>query len=171
MKVKTQIPVFKTPRDIALKLFREAGRMWNAPDLQSMGDHLFNFCVTNSSLRDWLLKSKGITGDHVFFESWRAKASGLFGECADIANASKHLVVKKTEVTAVTENLVGLGPNGVIAGSEQTRETFNIVLSSGITIDLLLFIHKICMEWEGEFSSDPDQNPLPPHGSFLLTRA
>ena len=66
---------------------------------------------------------------------------------------------------------MGLGPNGVIAGSEQTRETFNIVLSSGITIDLLLFIHKICMEWEGEFSSDPDQNPLPPHGSFLLTQA
>lgn len=171
MTVKPLIPVFKTPRDIALKLFREAGRAWNAPDLQSMGDHLFNFCVTNSSLRDWLLQSKGITGDNAFYKSWRAKAGGLFGECADIANASKHLVVKKTEVTAGTENLVGLGPNGVIAGSEQTRDTFTILLSTGVTIDLLFFVHKICTEWEKEFRLDPDLGPLPSHGNFLLTRS
>lgn len=171
MTAKPLIPVFQTPRDIALKLFREAGRTWNAPNLQSMGDHLFNFCVTNSSLRDWLLQSKGIAGDHAFFESWRAKANGLFGECADIANASKHLVVKRTEVRAGRENLVGLGPNGVIEGSEQTRDTFNIFLKTGVTIDLLLFMHKICMEWEKEFLADPDQSPLPSHGNFLLTKS
>lgn len=170
MEVKSLIPVFQAPRDIALKLFREAGRVWNARGLQSMGDHLFNFCVTNSSLRDWLLQSKGVKGDKAFHDLWRARAEGLFGECADIANAVKHLVVKKTAVTTNTELLVAVGPDGAIAGSERTRDTFNIVLSNGNAIDLLMFIHKICMEWEEVFRTDPEQSSLPPHGDYLFTR-
>lgn len=95
MTISPVIPAFKTPRDIALKLFREAGRAWNAGSLEEMGDHLFNFCVTNSSLRGWLLQSKSEKGDGTFHRAWRAKADGLFGECADIDNASKHLVVTR----------------------------------------------------------------------------
>ena len=170
MEVKPLIPVFQAPQDIALKLFREAGRTWNAQSLQPMGDHLFNFCVTNSSLRDWLLQKQGVKGDTAFYDFWRARADGLFGECADIANASKHLVVKKTAVTTNTEVLVALGPDGAIPGSERTRDTFNIVLSNGNTIDLLMFIHKICTEWEEIFSSDPDLPSLPPYGEFLFAR-
>jgi hypothetical protein len=170
MEVKPLIPVFHSPRDLALKLFREAGRTWNAQGLQHMGDHLFNFCVTNTSLRDWLMQVKGVKGDTAFYDLWRGKADGLFGECTDIANASKHLVVKKTAVTMSTEELVALGPDGAIPGSERTRDTFTIVLSNGNGIDLLIFIHKICTEWEDIFRSDPDLSSLPPHGEFLVTR-
>lgn len=170
MVEKAPIPVFQAPRDIALKLFREAGRTWNARDLESMGDHLFNFCVTSSSLRDWLLQSKGVKGDNAFHQDWRGKADGLFGVCADIANAAKHLLVLKASVATNTEQLVALGPNGAIPGSERSRDSFHIVLSTGNTIDLLMFIHKICMAWEETFRADPDQSPLPAHAEFLLTR-
>jgi len=169
MVEKAPIPVFQEPRDVALKLFREAGRTWNARDLESMGDHLFNFCVTSSSLRDWLLQSKGVKGDTAFHAAWRAKADGLFGVCADIANAAKHLLVLKSTVTTNTEQLVALGPNGAIPGSERSRDSFHIVLSTGNTVDLLMFIHKICMAWEDTFRSDPDESALPSHAEFLLT--
>lgn len=170
MVEKAPIPVFQEPRDIALKLFREAGRTWNARDVESMGDHLFNFCVTSSSLRDWLLQSKGVKGNHAFHQDWRGKADGLFGVCADIANASKHLLVLKASVATNTEQLVALGPNGAIPGSEWSRDSFHIVLSTGNSIDLLTFIYKICMAWEESFRTDPDQSPLPSHAEFLLTR-
>lgn len=167
------IPIFQTPRDIALKLFREAGRAWTAPDLQSMADHLYNFCVTNSSLRDWVLQTKGIVKSDPAFQSfhatWRQRANGHFGECADIANASKHLVVKKAGVGQVREELVALGPYGVVEGSNKTRDSFEIILSDGSAIDLLMFIHKICSEWESIFSSDSDFTALPSHGEFLFS--
>ena len=75
MTISPVIPVFQCQRDIALKLFREAGRAWNASTLEEMGDHLFNFCVTNSSLRDWILQSKGEKGDEAFHSAWRATPS------------------------------------------------------------------------------------------------
>lgn len=111
MTISPVIPVFECPRDIALKLFREAGRAWNATTLEEMGDHLFNFCVTNSSLRDWILQSKDEKGDAAFHSAWREKADGLFGECADIANASKHLVVKPVSVSVGNQKLSALGPH------------------------------------------------------------
>jgi hypothetical protein len=171
MTISPVIPAFKTPRDIALKLFREAGRAWNAGSLEEMGDHLFNFCVTNSSLRDWLLQSKSEKGDGTFHRAWRAKADGLFGECADIANASKHLVVKRVSVDIGNQKLSALGPNGVIKGLEKERQAFSIVRSSGEDIDLLMFFFKICRAWEELFDDDPSLEALPFHGEFLLTTA
>ncbi|MCH5554107.1 hypothetical protein ACQJ22_09675 [Pseudomonas fragariae (ex Marin et al. 2024)] len=169
MTISPVIPVFQCPRDIALKLFREAGRAWNASTLEEMGDHLFNFCVTNSSLRDWILQSKGEKGDAAFHNAWRAKADGLFGECADIANASKHLVVKPVSVGVGNQKLSALGPNGVIKGLEKERKAFSIVRSGGEDIDLLMFFFKICRAWEELFENDPTLETLPFHGEFLLT--
>jgi hypothetical protein len=171
MTISPVIPVFQCPRDIALKLFREAGRAWNASTLEEMGDHLFNFCVTNSSLRDWILQSKDEKGDAAFHSAWRAKANGLFGECADIANASKHLVVKSVSVGVGNQKLSALGPNGVIKGLEKERLAFSIVRSSGEDIDLLMFFFKICRAWEDLFENDPTLEALPFHGDFLLTTA
>lgn len=169
MTISPVIPVFQCSRDIALKLFREAGRAWNADTLEEMGDHLFNFCVTNSSLRDWILQSKGEKGDAAFHSSWRAKAGGLFGECADIANASKHLVVKSVSVGVGNQKLSALGPEGVIDGLEKVRSALSIVRSSGEDIDLLMFFFKICRAWEDYFNEDPTVEDLPFHGEFLLT--
>lgn len=168
MTISPVIPVFQSPRDIALKLFREAGRTWNSSTLEEMGDHLFNFCVTNSSLRDWILQSKGEKADAAFHHAWRAKADGLFGDCADIANAAKHLLVRSVSVGVGNQQLSALGPNGVIKGLEKERQALSIVRPSGEDIDLLMFFFKICGAWEEFFQNDPTLETLPFHGEFLL---
>ncbi|WP_456026347.1 hypothetical protein [Pseudomonas capeferrum] len=92
-------------------------------------------------------------------------------QCADIANASKHLVVKSVSVGVGNQKLSALGPNGVIKGLEKERQAFSIVRSSGEDIDLLMFFFKICRAWEDLFENDPTLEALPCHGDFLLTTA
>lgn len=164
------IPVYNSARDLALKLFREAGRTWKSTEELEMADHLFNFAVTNSSLRDWYMAEKGITGSAAgpFHISWRARAGGLFGDCADIANASKHFVVKPCSVDAVSEKLVALGPQGIVPGLKMERPSFKVVLSSGVETDLLKFLHYICVEWENIFQQDPALADLPSHGVYMM---
>ena len=168
MEAKPLISVFRTPHDFALKLFREAGRTWNAEGLQCKADHLLNFCVTNSALRDWVIKTLEISADNAWHDQWRAQAGGLFGECADIANASKHLAVKKVSVANTTQELITLGPGGPVHGSERTVDTFEIILSSGQSHDLFLFLHLICLEWGKIFQEQAGLQPLPDHGLFLV---
>jgi hypothetical protein len=163
------ISQYRAPRDIAFKLFREAGRAWNADDAQAAADHLFNFCVTNSALRDWLQVAEGKEQDGTYRQRWRAGAGGLFGECADIANAAKHLLLAQASAQETLQEVIALGPNGHISGSERMKETFLIVLRDGSTIDLLGFIYRICTAWEEIFRQNGD--PLPEHGNFLVVRA
>lgn len=163
------ISQYKAPKDIALKLFREAGRAWNAGDAQATADHLFNFCVTNSALRDWLQKAEAKEQDKTYKERWRAGAGGLFGECADIANAAKHLLLGKASAQETSQEVIALGPNGHIPGSERMKETLLIVLRDGSTVGLLEFIYRICIAWEEIFRQRGD--PLPEHGYFLAVRA
>jgi hypothetical protein len=152
------IPIYRMPRDIALKLFREAGRTWKATDLESMADHLFNFCVTNSSLRDWVMQTKQIAKrDHAFHSSWRAMADGLFGDCADIANASKHLLVLETQIDPSQEAVVAIGLNGQpIAGSMKMKDVYQIRRPGGELVDLTMFFFKTCRAWEDYFLANPD---------------
>lgn len=152
------IPVYRTPRDIALKLFREAGRTWKATDLEAMADHLFNFCVTNSSLRDWIMKTKEVKeGDHAFNHAWRAMADGLFGDCADIANASKHLLVLEIYIDATQEAVVAMGIDGQpIDGSLKMKDVYQIRRPGGELIDLTMFFFKTCQAWEAYFQANPD---------------
>ncbi|MCY1258474.1 hypothetical protein D9M68_47340 [compost metagenome] len=152
------IPVYRTPRDIALKLFREAGRTWKATDLQSMADHLFNFCVTNSSLRDWVMQTKQVQkGDHAFNSAWRAMADGLFGDCADIANASKHLLVLEIRIDASQEAVVAIGFDGQpIDGLLTMKDVYQIRRPGGELVDLTMFFFKTCRAWEDYFQANKD---------------
>lgn len=167
------IPIFQTPADVAYKLFREASRTWNADQPINIADHLINFCVTNSSLRDWVMsRQKIVKGEHSFNSSWRAMADGLFGVCADIANAQKHFLINsKQAIQPIKENLIALGPNGPIDGTEKTRESFEIVLDDGTNYDILMFLYKICTAWEGYFQEhDILGGKLTEHGYFLSHR-
>lgn len=169
MVAKPLISVFRAPHDFALKLFREAGRTWNAEGLQAKADHLLNFCVTNSALRDWVIKTLGISVDSAWHDQWRARAGGLFGECADIANASKHLAFKKVSVADTTQELITLGLDGPIHGSGRIVDTFEIILSSGQSHELFLFLHLICSEWGRIFREQAGLQPLPDHGLYFIS--
>lgn len=164
------LAAFSTPRDMALKLFREAGRTWHAEDFESMGDHLLNFCVTNSALRDWVLQKQGHAKGSVAFESWRSGAKGYFGECADMANVIKHFQLRKktAALSEVMETRVALGAFGAIEGSESSHPSFEIVLSDGHMIDLLQFLFQICTAWEGVFLADSNLGELSSHAYLMM---
>jgi hypothetical protein len=165
------ITIYSSPRDIALKLFREAGRTWKSTDLQDMADHLFNFCVTNSSLRDWVMQAKEIPRtDHGFHTAWRAMADGLFGECADIANASKHSLVLETRIDAAKQEVIAMGPDGnPVAGSLKVKDVYMIRRGNGQLVDLTMFIFKTCTAWESYFEENPDLGQtLPSHAYELV---
>lgn len=166
------IAALNTPRDMALKLFREAGRAWTAEDAESAGDHLLNFCITNSALRDWVLQHQGHAKRSVAFEKWRAGAKGYFGECADMANVIKHFEPRKkiAVLNDVLETRIALGPSGAIEGSEKSHPSFEIVLSSDEKVDLLQFLHQICTVWEDIFRADPTLGELPFHGYSMTAR-
>ncbi|MBU0521634.1 MAG: hypothetical protein KJ643_05240 [Gammaproteobacteria bacterium] len=160
------IAALNTPRDMALKLFREAGRAWTAEDAESAADHLLNFCITNSALRDWVLQHQGHLKRSVAFEKWRSGAKGYFGECADMANVIKHFESRKkiAVLTDVLETRVALGPFGPIEGSERSHPSFEIVLSNDEKVDLLQFLHQICTVWEEIFRADQTLGDLPFYG-------
>ncbi|CAD2254743.1 hypothetical protein X12_001178 [Xanthomonas arboricola] len=159
------IAALKNPRDMALKLFREAGRTWNAHDMAAMGDHFLNFCETNSALRDWVMEHQGHAKGSKAFETWRSEAKGYFGECADLANVSKHFqILKKTaQMNEVVETRVALTPYGVIEGSESSHPSFDIVLSDERTIDLMQFLFQICTAREEIFQTDTGLGEIPSH--------
>lgn len=166
------IAALNTPRDMALKLFREAGRAWTAEDAESAADHLLNFCITNSALRDWVLQHQGHPKGSVAFDKWRLGAKGYFGECADMANVIKHFESRKkiAVLNDVLETRIALGPLGAIEGSETSHPSFEIVLSSDKKVDLLQFLRQICTDWENIFRADPTLGDLPFHGYSMTTR-
>lgn len=167
------LAAFSSPKDMALKLFREAGRTWNAKTFEDMGDHLLNFSVTNSALRDWVMHHQGHAKGSAAYESWRGGAKGYLGQCADIANVTKHFQLRKKTATLneVEETRVALGPFGAIEGSESSHPSFEIVLSDGKAIDLLQFLFQICSAWESIFKADSSLGELPSHAYFMMVKS
>ena len=161
----TAISSFQNPLDLALKLFREAGRVHKASSEEKAGDHFFNFCVTNNALRDWFYESTSLKLDH---NDWRLKADGLFGVCADIANSAKHLKMKRNQASARVQSneVVALTAFGVLNGSRTQKPAFFIMLNDGKEMHHLTFLTKICIAWEELFKQELNIN-LPHLIEFL----
>lgn len=82
------------PADLLSKLEREARRVAQSAartDKPAMCDHFFNFCITAHSLRDWVIHSQIVENQLVHD---RCNQFGVLAACRDIANASKHFVLK-----------------------------------------------------------------------------
>jgi hypothetical protein len=152
------IPAYSQPSDLYKKLFREARRAWLAKDFIEVSDHLFNFCVTCVSMRDWI--SKNLNYDNSQKDKYQKKWRniGYFGACADIANTSKHFGLdfgKSSSVKNVneyTEQLVAIGTDGeLVPGLVSEKPFFKIVLDSGKEIDLFILLSETCKDWENQF--------------------
>ncbi|WP_157062708.1 hypothetical protein [Pseudomonas sp. Q12-87] len=118
-------------------------------------------------------RQKIVKGEHhSFHSSWRAMADGLFGVCADIANAQKHFLISATpKIEPIEETLTALGPDGPIDGTQKTRGSFEIALDDGVNYDLLMFLDKICVAWEEYFQEhEVLGGKLTDHGNFLFHR-
>lgn len=116
------------------KLEREAARLFDAAtssQKESMCDHFFNFCVTAHSIRDWVIKSEGLTNKQNFHD--RCNEFQELAACRDIANANKHfeleerrnLVAKGAVVSRSSVLDVFEDANGRLFASEP-RETIEL---------------------------------------------
>lgn len=137
-----------------MKLLREGKRTWRTSDIHDKSDHLFNFCVTSISLRDWCISYLELTGkDKDDFFNMHSKILPL-KYCGDIANSSKHFKLKsdiKSPVTCVIDNVetsIPMFSDGKLR-YDLAIETlsFEIYTSDGETKDLMLLLFEACTEW------------------------
>lgn len=123
------------PADLLNKLEREARRVFHAAassDKPAMCDHFFNFCVTAHSLRDWVIHSQNAEKQSVHD---RCNQVSVLAACRDIANASKHFILKVDQKpvakgavvsrSSVVDVFEGAGGNHRVS---QPRDTIDIYL-------------------------------------------
>jgi hypothetical protein len=153
------ITEYSKPFDIYRKLLREARRTWLSKDHTEASDHLFNFCVTCVSLRDWVIKHLNMdrTQKDSYRKEWRS--IGYFGACADIANSAKHfgLDYGKTSsvknINANTEQMIAIGPGGVVLPSIKSEKPFFKIYIDSNEVDLLVLLYTSCKDWENQLKS------------------
>jgi len=146
--------IYQSPQDIANKLFREAERMLNGRSREDVADHLFNFCVTNTALRDWTFEAtKKSKSDNATMTAWRARANGLFGDFADIGNSGKHLHLKAQQATTKHSQMqvVAISGYGIHPELTKNQQTFLIIRPDGTEVDLWKAFYMINQEWQQIF--------------------
>ncbi|MCK8103008.1 hypothetical protein [Pseudoalteromonas sp. 2CM36K] len=160
------ISTYTSPSDLFMKLLREGTRTWRASDIANKSDHLFNFCVTSISLRDWCISYLKLTGkDKNDFSEMHSKILPL-KYCGDIANSSKHFEVqsdRKSPVTGVIGNVetsIPMFADGKLR-HDLAIETlsFEICTDDGKAKDLMLLLFEVCTEWIKVFKQFDIQHP------------
>ena len=89
-------PTLETIRDLIKKLQREGRRAYQAHNDVQKADHFYNFCVTAHSMKDYFFEEMDLITDSTkqpFRTEWNK--DGLLFAASEIANASKHLVLRK----------------------------------------------------------------------------
>jgi hypothetical protein len=138
---------FKNAKDLLAKLKRD----FEALNDQVTGDRFFNLIITAYHIKDWIIN------DHSLTTKIRANVKSLadnkyFAMCHDIANASKHLILKYPPKTnsAVSNQGWGYGRwgKGLFGVGEESIE---IEWSDGTKIDALELSKEILLFWETFF--------------------
>ena len=89
-------PTLKSIRDLIKKLDRESRRAYQAHNDTGKADHFYNFCVTAHSMKDFFFEEMGLISEAdrlPFRTKWNDDS--LLVAATEIANASKHLVLRK----------------------------------------------------------------------------
>lgn len=88
-------PTLLTPGDVMAKMAREHVRAVNSHDEVSIGDHLYNFCITSLAMCDHLLEHLGkIEFNERQEETKRWAFPKELKVAHDIGNSSKHCVLR-----------------------------------------------------------------------------
>lgn len=156
-----------SPAALYRKLERESYRAWHASTPLHKADHFFNFCVTATSMRDYVLEQLNKATEaqrKPYYDAW-AKIPALVA-AAEIANSSKHFVLrdrrtgqlkdtktrgvrmKKTTVIKLYSNSAG-----DIKAVEVERTDVSVTLSDGKILELYAFTEEILKYWKTFLSS------------------
>jgi len=162
------ISFYQEPKDLFLKLAREGRRAWITDSKEDSADHLFNYCITAHSLRDWCIKYLSIPKNE-FHEVCNNYERLQW--CRDIANSSKHfgLGTEKTstvsKVNEIKDELVTITPDGQYSSNTQSRDSFIIEKPNGENELLMMFLFYSFSNWEEIF----DKYQIPRYPDFLKT--
>lgn len=109
-------PTLSKPSDLLLKLKRERRRILHSNDITDRIDHIYNFCITSNSIRDYIFEHLQITSQkkkNIYYDEWN-KHSFLVS-CHEISNVVKHYTLKnrkgikkKPKTKRVTKTTIGM---------------------------------------------------------------
>lgn len=160
------------PKDMLLKLIREANRINFESEGENIKDHFFNFSVTAHSLRDWCFKYQRLESSKKQMNmTWDNEPFLVVAK--DIANSVKHF-----GISLYTPNIAGSAQKNTMhvvlrTGSnlaediekakidpdfrdENSEESpsYKIYFTDGSTISLNDYIFKTVLYWIGYFDSN-----------------
>ncbi len=116
----------RTPRDLFGKLKREADRFRLDPN----ADHLFNFMVTAWHLQEWVQNGPAKNSSAIETDQKALCATDCIQMCRDIANASKHFVLRSTYKNRTVDKVSRIGPaldpGAFQSDAFQTKRSYSI---------------------------------------------
>ncbi|WP_157772329.1 hypothetical protein [Zobellella denitrificans] len=142
------------------KLERESYRAYHAKSRTHKADHLYNFCITAHSLRDYFIERKNLKGEDKKkqIQSWNTNEALV--AVAEIANTSKHFTLRdyktKRPKTPGTKSFIQKKGKfiDVYANNAGEIETYlvegqdcMITLASGKKYNLYLFTKEVLEYW------------------------
>lgn len=151
-------PTLNSCSELYLKMERESVRLFHAPNPKSKADHLYNFCVTAHSLRDYFLNENGIYGQEKDekHSAWNRNAAVL--ATMEIANATKHLTLRQEAKTKGTDlrgstvfDIFALQDGGMQVREQAVPEVF-LTLCDGREVSSYEFARTVLSHWK-EFLS------------------
>ena len=156
-----------SPLALYRKLEREAYRAYHADTAMHKADHFFNFCVTASSMRDYVFEHMNLISaaqKQPNYQIWSQIPSLL--TAAEIANLSKHFTLrdKKTGQTAKPKTKsvrfkksvffdIYTNEIGDIKWVENLKSDVKITLSDGQVLGLYEFTRDVLQYWKSYLSS------------------
>ena len=161
------------PKDIWEKMHREAFRAYNSQDLIDIKDHIFNFCITAHSLRDWSIKHLNLSDKKAFHE--QCNQYEVLQYCRDIANCTKHFKLDNGKSSTVKElgeikaEYAQILPDGTVHSTSK-KMTYDIIFEDTNPMDLIMFLFKTQNAWDEVFElKSIDKAGSTEKGNFAIT--
>lgn len=161
-------PTLSKPSDLLLKLKRERWRIYHSSDITDRTDHIYNFCITSNSIKDYIFQHLQITSGKeksIYYDEWN-KHSFLVS-CHEISNVVKHYtlknrkgIIKKPKTKRVTKTTIGMFDiyEDVNDGKIETRFThydnYEIETMNDEVFSDIDFTKKVIDYWEKYFQDN-----------------
>lgn len=158
----TLTPTLNSIQDLFGKLQRESyWAYWTDKEVHK-ADHLYNFCITVHSMKDYFFEHKRIVqeSDKQFYHNKWAQ-NPLLVAASEIANKAKHFMLRKpktgdrkdVKTQAVKQKESGfvdiyLDEQGNIWDKFVMRQNYSIVLEDGQEFELYDFTEQVLKDWQ-----------------------
>ncbi|MHB8138001.1 MAG: hypothetical protein ACYDGO_06375 [Smithellaceae bacterium] len=157
-------PTLSKPSDVLSKLKRERWRINQSEDIIDRSDHIYNFCITSNSIKDYIFEHLQITSKeekNIYHNEWN-KHSYLVS-CHEISNVVKHYTLrdkkgikKKPKTKRMTNTTIEMidfyeDDQGGCFKIHKNYDNYEIETMNNEVFSDLDFTHKVIDYWEKYF--------------------